>query len=138
MQADGQRLQRERRRLERGDRALRRRVEEVAAERVLGREGDRVQDAVDAAPALAQVVRDGLDVLGLVDVELEHVGDGIELGGRAVGHALRAAEARQHDLRTGRLRLLGHLERDRLAVDDAGDQELLALQSTHSGFIPPG
>ena len=62
------------RRLERGDRALRRRVEEVAAERVLGREGDRVQDAVDAPPALAQVRRDRLDVLGLVDVELEHVG----------------------------------------------------------------
>ena len=72
--ADGERLERERARLERGDRALRRRVEEVAAERVLGREGDRVQDAVDAAPALAQVVGDGLEVLGLVDVELEHVG----------------------------------------------------------------
>ena len=41
-------------------RALGRRLEEVAAEGVLGREGDRVQHAVDAAPALAQVVGDGL------------------------------------------------------------------------------
>ena len=95
---DGQRLQRERRGLERGDRALDRRVEEVAAERVLGREGDRVQDAVDAAPALAQIRGDGLDVLGLVDVELEDVGHRVELGGRAIGHALGAAEAGQDDL----------------------------------------
>ena len=73
-QPDGERLQRERRGLECGDRALDRRVEEVAAEGVAGGEGDRVQDAVDAAPALTQVGRDGLDVLGLVDVELEDVG----------------------------------------------------------------
>ena len=115
-----------------------RRVEEVAAERVLGREGDRVQDAVDAAPALAQVLRDGLDVLGLVDVELEHVGHGVELAGGALGHALGAAEAGQDDLGARRLGLLGDLERDRLAVDDAGDQELLALQRLTAGSSSRG
>ena len=117
------------------DRALGRRVEEVAAERVAGSERDRVQDAVDAAPALAQVGRDRLDVLGLVDVELEHVGSGVELGRGAIGHALGTTEPGQHDLGPGGLRLLGDLVRDRLAVDDSRDQELLALQVTHSGFI---
>ena len=46
-----QRLERERARLERRDRAVGGRVQEATAERVLGRERDRVQHAVDAAPA---------------------------------------------------------------------------------------
>ena len=51
-----QRLERVRARAERHLGALGRRLEEVAAQRVLGRERDRVQHAVDAAPALAQLV----------------------------------------------------------------------------------
>ena len=89
------------------------------------------------ATTLPEIVRDRLDVLGLVDVELEHVRDGIELQRGTIGHALGTAEAGQDDLGSRRLRLLGDLVRDRLAIDDSGDQELLALQRTHSGFIPP-
>ena len=69
---------------------------------------------------------------GLLTSSSRTSGAGSSLVGGAVGHALRAAEAGQHDLRAGRLRLAGDLERDRLAIDDAGDQELLALQKGHS------
>ena len=60
--------------VERGLRALHRRRQEAPAERVRGRERDRVQGAVDAAPARRQVVGQRLEVLGALDVELEHVG----------------------------------------------------------------
>ncbi len=112
----GERLQRERARPERRLGALRRRVEEVAAERVLGRERDRVQDAVEAAPALAQVVGDGLEVVGVVDVELEHVGRLRQLGRRPLGHPLDAAERGEHHLGAGLLGLARDLVRDRLTV----------------------
>ena len=128
-EGDGERLERERARLERGDRALGRRGQELAAERVLGREGDRVQHAVDAAPAVGQVGGDRLEVLGLVHVELEHVGRVGQLLGGAVGQALRAAEAGQHHLRARLLRLAGDLPRDRVARDDARDQELLVFEN---------
>ena len=110
-------------------------VEEVAAERVAGREGDRVQDAVDPAPALGQLGRDRLEVLGLVDVELEDVGRLRELLGGAVGQALRAAEAGQHHLRARLLGLPRDLERDRVAGDDTRDQELLAGEHQRGMFL---
>ena len=132
---DGERLERERARLERGDRALRRGGEEAAAEGVLGREGDGVQHAVDAAPAVAELARDGLEVLRLVDVELEHVGRVGQLLGRPVGQPLGAAEARQHDLGALLLRLAGDLPRDRVARDDARQEQLLVLEEAHSGML---
>ncbi len=60
----GERLQRERAGLEGRDRAARGRVEEAAAESVRGREGDRMQHAVEAAPARAQLLGDALEVFG--------------------------------------------------------------------------
>jgi len=53
---------------------LRRRREEVPPERVLRSEGDRVKRAVEAAPARFELAGQRLEVLGLVHVELEHVG----------------------------------------------------------------
>ena len=70
---------------------------------------------------------------GLLTSSSSTSGAGSSLARRAVGHALGAAEAGQDDLGPGRLRLLGDLVRDRLAVDDAGDQELLALQGLTAG-----
>ena len=93
-----------------------------------------MQDAVDAAPALAQLVRHGLDVLGAVDVELEHVGRRVELGRRPLGHPPHAAERGEDHLGAGLLGLARDLVRDRLAVDDAGDEKLLVLQERHSGI----
>ena len=60
---------------------------EAAAEARLGGEADGVQGAVDPAPPLAEGVADRLDVGGLGDVELEHVGRRGELAGRALGEA---------------------------------------------------
>ena len=123
-----QRLQRERARLKRRDRAVGGRLQEATAERVLGRERDRVQEPVDATPAGLQLLRDRGEVLGLVDVELEHVGGLREALGRALGQAPRPAEARQHDLRAGLLGAASDLPRDRVFGDHAGDQQLLVVE----------
>src|SRR5207237_1318344 len=80
--------ERERARLERGERRRARRGEEVAAERVARDEGDRVDEAVEPPPALLDLGRGRLELLGVVDVELEHV----RLGGQAPRDALRDAQ----------------------------------------------
>ena len=131
-EGDGERLERVGARAERELGALGRRLEEPAAQGVLRRERDRMQHAVHAAPALAQLARQRLEVGRLVDVELQHVRRLGEPLSRPLGHAARAPERCQDDLRAGLLRLPGDLERDRLAVKDAGDEELLAVEHGHS------
>ena len=75
--AGGERLQREGARLDRGRDALPRGVQEVAAERVLRRERDRVQEPVEPSPARdPSSARDGVDLRGFVRVHLQHVGRG--------------------------------------------------------------
>ena len=124
----GQRLEREGAGLERLRRRLRRRGHEATAERVLGRERDRVQRTVNPAPGALERLRQRGEVLGAVDVKLEHLTDGVEFLRCALGHAPHPAEAREHDLGTLPLRLLSGVEGDRVLGDDAGDQQALAGQ----------
>ena len=132
-----ERLERERARLERRDRARRRRVEEAAAERVRGRERDRVQHAVDPPPARPQLVGDAGEVLGLVDVELEHVGR------RRRGAAPRARSAagpRPKPVSTisapSSCAWRGDLERDRAPRDDAGDRAAACRRGSRAAAGP--
>src|ERR1019366_7551244 len=134
----GQRLERERAGLEGRDRAARRGVEEPAAERILGCESDRVQYSVKYAPARVELRRDAREVVGLIDVELEHVGAIGQVLGGALGQTHPAAKAAQHDLSSLLLRLAGDLEGDRAARQHARDQQALAAQHVHSGMFPAG
>ena len=68
------------------------------------------------------------EVLVAVDVELEHVGRSAAAARGALGHPPHAAEARQHHLGARVLGPLGDREGDAAPVDDAGDQDPLALE----------
>ena len=111
------------------------RGEEVAAEGVFGGEGDGVDDPVELSPAVAQVFRDGADVLRLVDVEFQDVRFGVEAFGRSFREAFRAAEAAQGYLRP---LLLGQ-PRGRVGygapVEDARDQYLLPCSNLAFGGL---
>ena len=69
--ADGQRLQRVRRDLERDGDVFPRRGEEPAAQARLGSEPDGVEDAIEAT---ADAARQRVDVLRVADVELDDLG----------------------------------------------------------------
>jgi hypothetical protein len=97
-----------------------------------GHERDRVQHAVEHAPALLEVGDDGGQVPLVGDVELEDVGR----AGQPLGHALRQphrpAEAGEHDLGALLLRAARDGVGDRAVRQDAGDQELLAVEEAHA------
>ena len=104
-------------------------VMKPAADRVLGRERDRVQHAVDPAPALAQRRRRRASRSAslLTSSSSTSTGSGSRCGG-ALGHPPHPAEARQHDRGALALGLLGGVEGDRVLGDHAGDQQPLAGQ----------
>jgi hypothetical protein len=81
-----------------------------------------VQHPVDLAPALAQRVGERVQILGPVDVELEHVNRRRQPLRGPLGHPLDPPEAGQQHLGTLVLGLLGGVERDRLLGDHARDQ----------------
>ena len=103
-------------------------VRNAPAERVLGREGDGVQHAVQRTPPVAQRRGDRGDLLGLVDVELEDVGWVGQALGDALGDAHATAETGEDDLGPLTLRALGDGEGDRLLGEDAGDEQALAVE----------
>ena len=76
----------------------------------------------------SSVAGDGLERLGVVDVELEHVG----LGGQALGHPLGdphpAAEAGEDDLGALFLGAARDGEGDRLVGQHAGDEQLSSFE----------
>ena len=115
-------------------RALGRRGHELAAERVLGRERDRVQHAVDAAPALSQVVGQRVEVRRAVDVELEHVdrlGQARWRRARSSAGRARSSSAPPRRPPAGPAR---RVEGDRVLGDDAGDQQPLAGEDHGRGL----
>jgi hypothetical protein len=87
-----------------------------------------VHRSVDPAPALLELLAQPREVLGPVDVELEHVRRLREALRRALGHRAHAAEARQQHLGAGVLGLLGDREGDAASVDDPRDEDPLAVE----------
>src|SRR5690606_14267799 len=112
----------------RGDR-LERRVEEVAAERVLRGEADGVHDAVEAAELLAHDVGEAAEVLVVGDVELDDLGGLGKLPGDALGEG-GPRERGQDDLRALLLGQLGGVEGDGGLHQHTGDQDALALENS--------
>ena len=90
--------------------ALARHVDHAAAERVLGREGDRVDEEVELAPVLGDALEDRLEL--------------------AVGHHVHRHEDRRLDLAGERLDV-----RLRLLVE-IGDRELGAERAEGAGAAP--
>ena len=129
-------LHRVRARRERDLRGLGGRAEEIAAERVAGGERDRVQDAVQRTPARLEIRRDGRELVGVVDVELEHVGRRVaEPLGDPLRDAQPAAEAGQDDLSALLLRAAGDGVGDRALGEDSGDEQATAVEK-HRRTLP--
>src|SRR5581483_4678145 len=117
--------------------ALPGRLQKAPGERVLGREGDRVDGAVQRSPALGELGGERLEVGVAVDVELEHVGRGGQAPGGALGQPAGAAEAGEQDLGARALRPRRDRVGDRVAVDDAGDEDPLPRQHQRSTGSDP-
>ena len=108
--------------------ALGRGLEEAAAERVLGREGDRVEHAVDAAPAARRARRAARAGPPGCSRRARARQRARAAAGRALGQPPGAAEAREHHLGARQLRLLGHREGDAAVGQGPGDQQALAVE----------
>ena len=102
------------------------RVEEAAAEARLGRERQRVEDAVELAADVAGQ-RGEVVLVGHVELDDLHVGRREPLGG-ALGEAHHPAERAEHHLGALLLREPSGREGDRGVVEDAGDEDALALE----------
>ena len=76
-------------------------------------------------------VAHGLDVGGVGDVELEHVGLGRELAGRALGERQPAAGAGEEHLRPLLLGQPGDAEGEGGVGEHAGDEDALAVEEGH-------
>ena len=94
-----------------------------------------MEHAVDPAPAPLELAAELGPVVGVGDVELEHVGRGRQPLGRPLGQRLGPAERGEHHL--GAL-LLGHPgagERDGRRREHAGDEQLLVLEQHGFSWI---
>jgi hypothetical protein len=107
-------------------------------ERALGREPDRVHDAVEVGHVFAHPVGQRGEVVVVRDVELDD-GRG---HGQPLGHGRRelhlAAERGEHHLGTLLLRQAGDVEGDGGVEEDTGDEELLALEQHLGGPFAGG
>src|SRR5438067_7092666 len=122
--------------LERGLDTLPRSGHEVAAERIARREGDGVDEAVEAAPALLERLRQGVDLFLLVDVHLQDLRSGFHPAGALLRQAHHSAKAGQHDVGALFLGRVGYREGDAGWSEDASDQDLLPLEDArHDGPI---
>jgi hypothetical protein len=110
--------------------------EQVVAQARCGREADRVQRPVHPPPALLEVAAHGLDVGGVGDVELEDLGDRVQLACRALGEAHRPPEAGEHHLGTLLLGQASHPERQRVVGEHPGDEQLPTIEQTHGTSQP--
>jgi len=130
--ADGQRLQRVRRDLERDGDVLPRRGEEPAAEARLGGEPDGVEHAVQAA---ADAAGERVDILRVAHVELDDLRRRWQSLGRPSRQAHHPPERREHDLGALFLGQLRDPERHRRVVEDAGDEDSLSVEE-HPPILP--
>src|SRR3546814_1791025 len=95
------------------------------------READGVEGAVDPTPALADGVSHGDDVVGVGDVELEHLGRLRELAGGALRQREAATGTGEDHLGALLLGDAGHPEREGGVGQDAGDEDALAVEEGH-------
>jgi len=94
-----------------------------------------VQEAVEMAEALADLVGHCGDLALVVGVHLQDVGRRGEAAGAHLGELHPLAEPRQQDLRPLLLGEAGHGEGDALRGEHAGDQELAAIKE-HRRILP--
>src|SRR5437016_4338995 len=106
---------------------------EIAAERIAWREGDRVDEAVEAAPALLERLREGVDLFLLVDVHLQDLWSWFHPAGALLRQAHHPAEAGQDDVGALFLCRVGDRERDAGRGEHAGDQDLLPFEDARHG-----
>ncbi len=92
-----------------------------------------MQRAVQASPSVHDRRRDRADVIGVVDVHLHHVGLRGQLAGDLLGQPHALADVREQDLGALLLRDLGCGEGDAVVGQDAGDEQLLAVEEHASG-----
>ena len=118
--------------MHRGGDRLERRVEEVAAERVLRGEADGVDDAVEAAELLADDVLQAGQVLVVGHVQLDDLGGLGQLPGDALGQG-GPGEGGEDDLGALLLGQLGGVEGDGGLHQHTGDQDALAVENSAHG-----
>ena len=108
------------------------RLEEPPAQAGLGRERDRVEHAVEPAPLLGEVITKVGQMVGVGDVELEHLGLARQALDGASGDTHRPPERRQRNLGALLLRQPRDRERDRRLGEDAGYEDALAREQHKS------
>ena len=86
-----------------------------------------MEDAVEAVPARRQRVTGGAELLGLGDVDLEHLGRIGQLAGRALGQRQGPAGTREHNFGPLLLGQPRHGEGQGGIGQDAGDEEPFAV-----------
>ncbi|CAB5011287.1 unannotated protein [freshwater metagenome] len=91
-----------------------------------------MQRAVNPAPLGGERVAHRDDVLGHRDVELEYVSGLRQLAGHPLGERQSPADTGEHDLCPLLLRQLRDAERERGFGEDAGDEDVLSVEKTHS------
>ena len=103
-------------------------VGDAAAERVLGREGDRVDEEVELAPVGGDAVEDGFELAVGHDVH-RHEDRRLDLAGQRLDMGLRLlVEVGDRELGAEGAEGAGAAPGDRAVVGDADDQALLAFE----------
>ena len=106
-------------------------VHEVAAEAHRGSEADGVEGAVDPLPPLGQLAASAATWVGSATSSSSTSRLDVELAGRALGEREAPPRPGEHDLGPFSLRQLGHAEGERGVGEDAGDDDVLAVEETH-------
>jgi hypothetical protein len=122
------------RHVHRGGEAFARHIDDAAAQRLLGREGDRVHQDVEPAPFLGDVLEHGLHLARLADVHRQE-----QLGVELVGERLDEpfgllVEIGDRDVGAERAQPLGAAPGDRLVVGDADHEGLAAFEMRQNAW----
>src|SRR5512144_1068749 len=103
-------------------------VDDASLQRVLGREGDRVDDKIELAPVLGDTFEYRLHLAGRAHVERKH-DLGLELLGERLDVFLcLVVEIGDRELGPERAKRLSAAPGNRLIVGDADDETLLAFE----------
>jgi hypothetical protein len=106
---------------------LARSAEEVPADGIRGCVSNGVDQAIHSVPAAGESFLEPSKIFVAIDVEFENVRCPRKAAGSSFGDPAHPPEAGQDHLGPRALRALGDRVGDRAAIDDAGDQDSLAL-----------